>query len=121
MIWYSCKTVMSSGISTTKENDTPKRAAAALGCRVAAFRLAANLSQAELAARASVPLQTYKTFERTGRLTVDRLVAVMNVLGRQNEFEALLSETPVNFDEMWAMKRPKLRARATGRRKANAP
>jgi len=92
---------------------TPRESAIALAERVAATRLALNLSQQEVSSRAVIPLPTYKTFERTGRLPIDRLAAVLNVLGRQHELDGILSKLPADFEAIWSAKEPKTRKRAS--------
>ncbi len=80
---------------------TSTEAAKLLAKRVCAARFAKNMTQSEVAAKAGLPVATYKQFERTGRLTVDRLFSVFNALGSQDQLEGLMKEPPVDFDRLW--------------------
>lgn len=55
--------------------------------RVREHRLQRGWSQAELAQRAGVKLPTYVLFERTGRVSLLRLIAILDVLGLSAELE----------------------------------
>ena len=58
--------------------------------RVRTRRLQLNWSQAELAQRAGVAYSTLKLFERTGRISLERLVMIASALRALDGFEALL-------------------------------
>jgi transcriptional regulator with XRE-family HTH domain len=65
------------------------------------LRLGLGLTQSQLAARAGMPLPTYKVFERSGRISLDRMLAVVEVLGRSAEWADLLRPTtPKSLDDV---------------------
>lgn len=97
---------------------TSKESVEALARRVSELRLAMGLRQEDIARRSGIPLPTYRIFERTGRLTIERLASVLNVFGRQRELDAILTQPHVDFDTVWNETRPKKRLRA--RRKTTA-
>ncbi len=68
---------------------TPVEIARTLAQRVREQRLQRGWSQAELARRAGVKLPTYVLFERTGRISLVRFIAIVDVLGLGGELEAL--------------------------------
>ena len=73
---------------------SPREVALELAARVRERRLEANLTQEGLAARAQVSLGTLKLYERSGRASIEFLVAIAFALGAENEFEALFSRKP---------------------------
>lgn len=68
---------------------SPAEIAEGLAARVREHRLQRGWSQAELAQRAGVKLPTYVLFERTGRVSLLRLIAILDVLGLSGELEAV--------------------------------
>lgn len=54
------------------------------------LRLRQNLTQAEVAARAGIPLGSYRRFEQEGQLTVERFVAVLHALNQVETLEQFL-------------------------------
>ncbi|MFT3828303.1 MAG: helix-turn-helix transcriptional regulator [Opitutaceae bacterium] len=68
---------------------TPVEIARTLAQRAREQRLQRGWSQAELARRAGVKLPTYVLFERTGRTSLVRFIAILDVLGLSGEIEAL--------------------------------
>ncbi len=83
---------------------TPKEITALVGQRARERRLERGWSQSELAARACIALATLKVFERTGQVSLPRLVRVMTALGRLAELETLLTaSTPASLE---ALERP---------------
>lgn len=68
---------------------TPVEAAAQIAERVRQDRLARGWTQAQLAARAGIPLATYRIFEQTGQVSLERLVAISSALGRSEEWSTL--------------------------------
>ena len=70
---------------------TPAEVARVLASRAKALRVARELTQEELATRAGVALSTLRTFERTGRIALHRLLAIAHVLGALSEFEGLFA------------------------------
>ena len=71
---------------------SPTDVSLALGRRVQARRLEHGWTQAELASRSGVAIDTLKKFERTGQISLPRLVRLVNALGRVSELEGLLGE-----------------------------
>jgi transcriptional regulator with XRE-family HTH domain len=74
----------------TKRN--PGRIVALLGERVRRLRLAAGWTQVELAERAGVSVSTLKLFERTGRISLQRLAKIAVVLNVDGELGGLFEE-----------------------------
>ena len=60
-----------------------------LAGRVKALRLARGWSQKETALRSGIPLPTYRYFERTGQIALQRFVRLLDVLGVAAELESL--------------------------------
>lgn len=94
---------------------TPVELLRELGQRARTLRLAQNLTQSGVAARAGISLGTLKRFERTGEIQLNYLLRIALVLGRLEEFNALLcpQEVPKSLFEPSAP--PTVRQR--GRRK----
>jgi len=69
--------------------ESPREVARMLAGRVKTLRLDREWTQEELAARAGVTLSTYKRFERTGRISLDRLLKLAVVLDARGGFEQL--------------------------------
>ena len=61
--------------------------------RVKRERLSRNIPQREMARRIDLSLRAYQNFEATGRISLDGLVKIFFVFGRQNELLGLLPET----------------------------
>lgn len=73
---------------------SPRDVADAVAMRVRQRRLDANLTQEGLAARAKVSLGTLKLFERTGKASIQFLIAVAFALRAEDEFGALFPAKP---------------------------
>ena len=89
-----------------------------LAQRIRQARFDANLTQAELAARAMVSLPAYQRFERTGRTSLAAFVRILVVLGRENDLRDILARTDKvsSLDEFEQRHRPpRLRVRKTKR------
>lgn len=73
-----------------------------LATKVRQWRRTERLSQVELAARAEVPLRTYKRFETHGKANLETFIQVLRALGR-TQYLFMLFPTPVvkrpSFDE----------------------
>ena len=87
--------------------------------RFKARRLAANLTQSELAARSGVTFSSLKRFEREGVIALDSLLNLALVLNCLDDFDKLAAESPANsatqsLDALLAT--PAQRKRATGRK-----
>jgi transcriptional regulator with XRE-family HTH domain len=61
-----------------------------LAGRMRRIRLSKGWSQAEVAARAGVPLPTYRVFELHGKGSLERFLRVAIALRRAHEFDAIL-------------------------------
>ncbi len=86
-----------------------------LGARVRALRIARELQQRDVAARAGVSPGTVIRFEQTGRASLDSALRIAYVLGAEAGFERLF-EAPTyrTLDE--ALARPVQRQRVRRRR-----
>lgn len=68
---------------------TPTQLAADLAYRLKARRLEKAWTQAEMAERAGLKLATYVLFERTGQISLLRLIKVLEVLGLAGPIELI--------------------------------
>ena len=85
----------------------------ALGQRVRERRLDRGWTQAELAARSSVALDTLKKLERTGQVSLPRLVRLAIALGCTAELEGLFgARAPQSLKDLERPRR--LRGRSLG-------
>lgn len=76
--------------------------------RVKQRRLELNLTQAGLASRADVNVETYRKFERTGKISLENLVKIGFVFDAIDDFEQLfLQEQFQNLDELLGKKKSK--------------
>lgn len=66
-----------------------------LGMKVRKWRQTERLSQVQLAARAEVPLRTYKRFESHGKANLETFVQVLQALGR-TQYLFMLFPAPVS-------------------------
>jgi len=66
-----------------------------LGMKVRKWRQTEGLSQVQLAARAEVPLRTYKRFESHGKANLETFLQVLNALGR-TQYLFMLFPVPVS-------------------------
>lgn len=73
---------------------TPGETARLLAGRVRALRLQRGWTQQVLAQRAGLTLATYRRFERTGRIALDRLLRIAVVLDAQAAFDGLFALPP---------------------------
>ncbi|MBS0660771.1 MAG: helix-turn-helix transcriptional regulator [Verrucomicrobia bacterium] len=85
--------------------------------KVRSLRLAAGWTQDDFAARARIAPATYRLFERTGRIALDRLYRIAAVLGRVGELSALFQPAPYTSLEELAQppQRQRGRRRTAGR------
>lgn len=80
---------------------SPSDAARGLAERARARRLDANLSQEGLATRAGISLGSLKRFERTGEISLDRLLRIAFALGASDGFDQLFApRDPRSLDEI---------------------
>jgi transcriptional regulator with XRE-family HTH domain len=75
------------------ELQTPLDIRRALARRVKVLRLERGWTQQEVAGRAGLALATYRIFERSGRISLDRLLKL-----------ALIFEALSGFDQLFALK-----------------
>ncbi|HEX6746677.1 MAG TPA: helix-turn-helix transcriptional regulator [Longimicrobium sp.] len=73
------------------ELQTPGEIARSLAERVRALRLQRGWTQQELAARAGLTLATYRRFERTGRIALERLLRIAAILDARGGFDQLFA------------------------------
>jgi transcriptional regulator with XRE-family HTH domain len=95
---------------------SPAEMARRLAERVKALRLVRGWSQKEMAARAGLPLPSYRLFERSGQIALVRFVRLLDVLGVAEELEALgqhALQPPARIDEL--MKPVRQRGRTSKR------
>jgi transcriptional regulator with XRE-family HTH domain len=82
---------------------SPAEIALDLAGRVRARRLEANLAQEGLAARAGVSLGSLKRFERTGEISLERLIRIALALDASEGFAQIFApKEPRTLDEILA-------------------
>lgn len=83
------------------ELQSPREVARTLAQRVRALRLEREWTQEELAERAGIALSTYRRFERTGRVSLERLLRIALVLGVLPQFDPVFRPPPAeSLDEL---------------------
>jgi transcriptional regulator with XRE-family HTH domain len=90
---------------------SPQEIVTGLADRAKRRRLEANLTQEGLAARAQVSLGTLKLFERSGKASLEFLIAIAFALGAESEFENVFPPRPRKSIEDVIAKPPRLRGR----------
>jgi len=73
---------------------SPREIALELAAKVRERRLEANLTLEGLAARARVSLGTLKLYERSGKASIEFVIAIAFALGAEKEFEDLFPRKP---------------------------
>lgn len=73
---------------------SPSDVARMLARRVKALRLDFGWTQQELAERAGLTLATYRRFERTGQISLERLLKLAVILDARAGFDALFVRSP---------------------------
>ncbi|MDB4947987.1 MAG: hypothetical protein JWM27_636 [Gemmatimonadetes bacterium] len=95
---------------------TPGELAESISERVKALRLARGWTQQETAERAGITLGTYRHFERTGSIALERLLKLAVILNAQAGFAALFALPPArSLAELAA--RTELQPRRRGKRR----
>lgn len=94
---------------------TPAEVSRLLAGRVRALRLHREWTQQELAARAGLTLATYRRFEHTGRISLERLLRIAVVLDAAGGFDQLFALPPARSIAELA-ERTEQPARKRGRR-----
>jgi transcriptional regulator with XRE-family HTH domain len=93
-----------------------------IGRRAQALRLERGWTQRELSRRSGVALTTLKHFERTGKITLQRLVAIAVVLGAVQALGELFAPGPARtLDELERRAALRKRAPRTRRKEPDAP
>ena len=83
--------------------------------RVRERRLELNLTQAELAQKAGMPLPTYRKFERTGVIAFSKLLQVALALDALDDFDALFNQHRyLSTDDVLNERKKRERARHHG-------
>ncbi len=90
---------------------SPQEVLAGIADRAKSRRLEANLTQQGLADRAQVSLGTLKLFERSGKASLEFLIAIAFALGAENEFENIFPHRPRKSIEDVVARPPRLRGR----------
>lgn len=89
-----------SGTMLHFELAAPDEIAREFGSRLRAHRLAQNLKQSELAARAGVPERTLRNFERSGRASFELFLRVAIALGLIESMSCLFELKPKSIKAM---------------------
>jgi transcriptional regulator with XRE-family HTH domain len=96
------------------ELKTPREIARTLSQRVRTLRLDRAWTQKEAAERAGIALATYQRFERTGRISLERLLKLAVIYDAVAGFEHLFAVAPArSLAELERLDRP---ARKRGKR-----
>lgn len=72
-------------------NKTPDSILSSIAAKIKQRRLERNWTQKFLAAKAGMPLATYRRFEREGEISLRGLIVVALALEVESDFEALFS------------------------------
>ena len=92
------------GLATTDE------IAEELAARLRAHRLAQNLPQSELAARAGISHKTLTTFEKSGKVSLDVFLRIVSVLGLSESLSTLFELKQQTIKEMEVAEQRRQRA-----------
>lgn len=94
---------------------TPTEVMLSVAGKVKARRLELNLTQAELAQKAGLPLPTYRKFERTGVIAFSKLLHVAFALDALDDFDTLFSQRKyLTTDDVLQEGKKRERARHNG-------
>jgi transcriptional regulator with XRE-family HTH domain len=91
---------------------SPDEVCAALGVQVRQLRLARNLSQAELGARAGVSFGAVRKLESSGQTTLATFVRCVQALGAGGDLETVLKPPARSIAELEQQHQATLRQRA---------
>lgn len=93
---------------------TPTELALLVAGRVRDERLARGWTQRQIAERVGMPVITYRLFERTGQISLVRLLAVASALGRTAEWDGIFRPGPAaSLDELDRRRPMRRRGRRT--------
>ena len=91
---------------------TPQETIGEIGRRLAALRIARNMTQADLAERAGVSKRAVERLEKgTGRPSLEGFVQVCCALALQDRFEGLLPEQSLSPEDIFRGRKPAKRVR----------
>ena len=91
---------------------SPRDLCRELAGRARRFRIELGWTQAELARRAGVALPTLRLFERTGKISLERLVMIASTLRALDAFDGLFERQPAtSLEEIEARQTKKQRGR----------
>jgi transcriptional regulator with XRE-family HTH domain len=76
------------------ELQTSREISRAIASRVKVLRLNRGWTQQELADRSGIALATYRSFERTGRISLERLLKIATILDARAGFDQLFAPPP---------------------------
>lgn len=91
---------------------TDQEIAADLAMRVSRERVRQNITQQSLAELSGVTYSAIRHFERTGKIGLERLIAVLRALKKLDELEHFLAPVPASPMERLNGTAPKPRKRA---------
>lgn len=98
------------------ELQTPRDTARMLARRVKALRLDRGWTQQEVAERAGLALATYRRFERTGQISLERLLKLAVVLDARAGLEQMFVRSPArSLAELEQRAEPQARKRGKRR------
>jgi transcriptional regulator with XRE-family HTH domain len=97
--------VLHFGFATTDEIATE------LARRLRAHRLAQDLQQSEVAARAGISEKTLRTFERKGRVSLDVFLRIVSALGLAESLSDLFALKVKSIRDMELAEQKRTRAR----------
>lgn len=109
---------MSNGSNINFNIQTTAMILAHLGESVRGYRLNANLSQEELAAKSGLSLSTLKRLESGQGCSLDGFIDVMRSLSRLSDFEFVLPEVKLKPTELLALRKSQkpVRQRASSKK-----
>lgn len=85
--------------------------------RVRAHRIARSWTQRDIAQRAGMAFETYRLFERTGRVSLDRFLRILDLLGLLDRLEVVPPVDARSIDDVLRQSTSQPRQRASGRRR----
>jgi transcriptional regulator with XRE-family HTH domain len=100
---------------------TPKELAIQIAERVREDRLGQRWTQAQLAQRSGVSLPTYRLFERTGQISLERLLSIASALGRTAEWDGIFRQRVAQSLDELDPARPVRRRGARARPQRGSP
>lgn len=82
--------------------------------RIKKERIAQNYRQSDIAAKANLPLPTYALFERTGKISTDKMISIVRALGKLSSLSDFLDFDKERLETdafEWVQKREEVYAR----------